>query len=52
MEVKKVQDILNAINELALALSDHHHQWTLKQRRSYNQAVRWLVSFGAKDSAA
>jgi hypothetical protein len=52
LETKKVQYVLNAFNELALALSDLHHQWTPAQRRSYNRVVRLLVSFGAKDSAA
>jgi hypothetical protein len=45
-------EAIEAINALALALTDHHHQWTKRERSLYSRAIRFLISFCGGDSAA
>jgi hypothetical protein len=44
--------ILKALDALALALTEHHHQWTYEQRSLYEQAVKQCEtsSFGNRRS--
>ena len=39
----KNQAITDALDKLALALVAHHHQWTNKERRLYEKAIRMLT---------
>ena len=43
MVLKEIQWIITAINTLAVALTDHNHQWTEKERRLYEKAIRILT---------
>jgi hypothetical protein len=36
--------IVKALNALALALTDHNHQWTKEERRLYERAMSLLTS--------
>ena len=35
---------IEAINTLALALTEHSHQWTKKERSLYKKAMKFLTS--------
>jgi hypothetical protein len=50
--IKKAKKTLDALNELALALTDHGHKWTHNQKLLYNYAARWLASFCGEDLEA
>ena len=41
MEDKKI--VIKALNELALALTDHSHQWTNEERKLYERAIYILT---------
>ena len=43
MDKKKIQLIIEALNMLALALTDHKHQWTAEERRLYERAMAILT---------
>lgn len=43
MDEKKLQIIIEALNVLALALTDHEHQWTAKERGLYEKAIAILT---------
>jgi len=43
---------LAALNKLAVALADHNHKWTKRERWLYQRASTWLASFCGADSAA
>ena len=43
MDKKKLQIIIEALNVLALALTDHSHQWTAKERELYEKAIAILT---------
>jgi flagellin-specific chaperone FliS len=51
-KAKKAKKTLDALNELGLALANHGHKWTRKQRLLYNYAARWLASFCDEDLEA
>ncbi len=42
--MKKAPQILKALDELALALANHGHKWTRKERTLYERSVKTLVS--------
>ena len=46
-ESQKAQLVLDALNTLAVSLTDHNHKWSKKERRLYFGAYRWLTSFCA-----
>jgi len=37
------QIIIDALDKLALALTDHKHQWTSEERRLYERAMAILI---------
>jgi len=41
---KNKQVIIRALDKLALALTDHNHQWTNEERRLYEKAIRIFTS--------
>jgi len=43
MDKKKLEAIIEALNKLALALTDHKHQWTAEERRLYERAIAILT---------
>jgi len=43
MEKKKLKTIVKALNILAVALTDHEHQWTNEERKLYEKAIRILT---------
>jgi len=42
--MEKTQTIIEALDQLALALTAHHHQWTRGERRLYEKAIAILTS--------
>jgi hypothetical protein len=42
---KPAEHALDAINSLGLALADHGHRWTKRERWLYARAVGWITSF-------
>lgn len=38
------QTVIGALDKLALALTEHHHQWTAEERKLYEKAIRILTS--------
>lgn len=46
MEINQEQitTIMSALDTLSLALTDHDHQWTNKERKVYEDAVSLLTS--------
>jgi hypothetical protein len=40
---KNTQIIIRALDKLALALTDHEHQWTDEERRLYERAMAILT---------
>ena len=40
---KRARESLDAINTLSLALTEHHHQWTKRERWLYSRASCWLT---------
>jgi len=48
----KAAKTLEAINTMGVALADHNHHWSRKERRLYYGAYRWLTSVCDADSAA
>ena len=50
--VTKAELTLDALNTLGVALTDHHHQWSKRERRLYFGAYRWLTSVCGAGSAA
>ena len=38
-----IEIIIRALDILALALADHHHQWTDEERRLYEEAIAMLI---------
>ena len=42
MSKKAKEIVLDALDELALALASEGHKWTRTERRSYEEAVRLL----------
>lgn len=43
MEKDKLEIVIQALDALALALVDHKHQWTDKERRLYERAKSILT---------
>ena len=43
MEKNKLKIIIEALSMLALALTDHKHQWTAKERKLYERAMAILA---------
>jgi hypothetical protein len=48
----RVVRTLEALNALGVALADHNHRWSKKERRLYFGAYRWLTSVCGVGSAA
>ncbi len=48
MHVAIATRVLDALDALALALAEHDHQWTIDERRMYEQAVAYLRTELAK----
>jgi len=44
MNKTQQQIIVKALDKLALALSDHEHQWTTEERSLYEKAIASLTS--------
>jgi hypothetical protein len=44
MSDKDRQEIIDTLNALALALVDHNHKWSDKERRLYEKAIRLLAT--------
>jgi len=44
MDKEKLNTLIETIDTLALALADHLHQWTAKERKLYEKAIRILIS--------
>jgi hypothetical protein len=42
---QRARQALEAVNTLSLALTDHNHQWTKRERWLYSRASGWLISF-------
>lgn len=49
---KKAELALEALNILAVRLTDHNHKWTKEDRRAYGLVSRWIISFCDGDSVA
>ena len=42
MEKEKSEIVIEALDKLALALTDHEHQWTNEERKLYERAISIL----------
>ncbi len=42
-EIKIKQIIVKALDKLALALTNHNHQWADEERKSYEKAIAILT---------
>ena len=51
-KIKNAKRALDALNTLALLLTDYHHHWSKKEKLLYNGAYRWLTSFCDEDLGA
>jgi hypothetical protein len=49
---KKAEKVLEALNTLALRLTDHDHKWAQEDRRAYGLVSRWITSFCDEDLEA
>jgi hypothetical protein len=42
---EKAKQVLESFNAIASRLSDHSHEWTKEDRRTYGIVYRWIISF-------
>jgi hypothetical protein len=47
----RATEAVEALDALGVALADHSHQWSVQERRLYNRARKWLISFCGADLA-
>lgn len=50
-DIQRATEALEALDTLGLALIDHSHHWSKRERRLYNRARKWLISACGADLA-